>query len=132
MAENKANLVDIEVVGGTRNPIVRLLIHADFGVSVDLCKAVSAEVADLLDVEDPFPGSYRLEVTSPGLDRHLQSDQDFVRAADRLLKVVTKNGKTITGRLKEWDPLYLYLEQRKERQRIERTLVAKATIEVEF
>ena len=134
VVENGAYLVDIEVVGGVRNPILRLLVHKGSGTSVALCRAISAEAADLLDLEDPFPGSYRLEVTSPGLDRPLESDKDFSRAQDRLLKIITRSGKTIKGRLKEWNEQHLHLEvgKKKQRQDVDRREVAKATIEVEF
>jgi len=93
VVDNGAILVDVELSGSRSQQILRLLVHKDSGLSLDLCAIVSREVADLFDVEDPIPGRYRLEVTSPGLDRSLQTDGDFHRASGRLLKVVMLSGK---------------------------------------
>jgi ribosome maturation factor RimP len=127
-----AELVDVEVSGsGTYN--VRLLVYREAGVDVSLCEEVSREVSDLFDVEDPIPGRYRLEVTSPGLDRPLRSDGDFRRATGRLLKVVTLEGRTLGGRLHEFTDEEIVLQQPKtDDMRIAREQIAKATVEVEF
>lgn len=132
VADHGAELVDIEIAG-TGTYSVRVLVHRDGGVDVVLCTEISREVADLFDVEDPIPGRYRLEVTSPGLDRPLQSDGDFRRAENRLLKVVTAQGRTLTGRLKSFTPSQIVLEHDGgEQAPLERADIAKATVEVEF
>lgn len=125
-------LVDLELMGASNNQTVRVLIHKDLGVTLKDCAQISLEVANLLDVEDPIPGRYRLEVTSPGLDRPLQSDRDFDRARDRLLRVVLTSGKTARGRLKDWDGDKLDLETSKGLEQIIRSHIAKATIEAEM
>ena len=63
-------LVHVEFVTGN-NAVLRLYIDAPGGIQVEDCEAVSREVSALLDVEDPLPGAYHLEVSSPGLDRPL-------------------------------------------------------------
>ena len=84
VTDHGAELVDVEISGsGTYS--VRLLVHHEDGVNLVLCSEISRELADLFDVEDPIPGRYRLEVTSPGLDRPLSTDDDFRRAQRRLL-----------------------------------------------
>jgi ribosome maturation factor RimP len=107
-------------------------VHQDGGVTLDTCEAISREVADLLDVEDPFPGRYRLEVTSPGLDRPLRTDQDFARAAGRRLKVILVTGRTLRGRLIDWQSDRVTLEMEHGLERVERPQIAKATIEAEW
>ena len=67
------------------------------------CESISREVADLFDIEDPIAGRYRLEVTSPGLDRPLETEGDFSRARGRLLKVVLASGQVVKGRLVAWE-----------------------------
>ncbi|MEW5792090.1 MAG: ribosome maturation factor RimP [Pseudomonadota bacterium] len=74
-------LVDVEFVRAGRQPLLRLYIDAPEGVTVDDCALVSRQVSALLDVEDVIPGAYRLEVSSPGLDRPLKRREDFVRFA---------------------------------------------------
>ncbi len=52
-----------------RSAVLRLFIDKEEGVTVDDCVRVSHEVSGILDVEDPIPGEYDLEVSSPGMDR---------------------------------------------------------------
>jgi len=65
----------------------RLVIYIDHeeGVSVDDCADVSRQVSALLDVEDPLPGEYRLEVSSPGMDRPLFTLEQFERYAGHVV-----------------------------------------------
>jgi len=130
--DHGASLVDLELTGALNNQTLRLLIHADSGVTLELCQAISREAADLLDIEDPIKNRYRLEITSPGLDRPLQSDRDFARARNRFLKIVLANGKTIHGRLQAWEEERLILQIAGGTEELERREIAKATIEVEF
>ena len=132
VSDHGAELVDVEVSGkGTYS--VRLLVHHESGVKLDLCTEIAKEVSDLFDVEDPIPGRYRLEVTSPGLDRPLSTDGDFGRAVGRLLKVVTVRGRTETGRLLSFTDVSIVLASTGDQQNIvDRGDIAKATVEVEF
>jgi ribosome maturation factor RimP len=72
-------LVELEYVAGRNNALVRLFIDRPEGISVDDCERVSREVAALLDVEDPIPTAYTLEVSSPGFDRVLRTPAHFAR-----------------------------------------------------
>jgi ribosome maturation factor RimP len=85
-------LVDIEQTSGRGSAVVRLFIDrpsseapgsaaADLrgGVGLTDCERVSREVSALLDVEDPIPTAYRLEVSSPGFDRVLRTPAHFAR-----------------------------------------------------
>lgn len=96
-------LVKCEVVGSSRNPVVRLFIDKPGGVSIDDCTLVSRTVSLLLDREDPFPGKYLLEVSSPGSDRPLVTEAHFARYVGEPVKVqwATPGGErtTHTGRL---------------------------------
>jgi ribosome maturation factor RimP len=72
-------LVDLEHVPGRAHALVRLYIDRPEGVRIEDCESVSREVSALLDVNDPIPGSYTLEVSSPGLDRVLRTPAHFAR-----------------------------------------------------
>jgi len=63
--------VGLEYSSNPKNPALVLYIDKDDGIAVEDCETVSREIAALLDVEDPIPGNYVLEVSSPGLDRPL-------------------------------------------------------------
>lgn len=72
-------LCDIELKLGGRDGMVRIFIDRPEGIGLDDCEVVSRQVSALLDVEDPLPGRYRLEVSSPGLDRRLTKPKHFQR-----------------------------------------------------
>lgn len=68
-------LVDLEVSAG----LLRIFVDSASGVRVEDCERVSREVSALLDVEDPIPTAYALEVSSPGFDRTLRTRAHFER-----------------------------------------------------
>ena len=80
-------LVGIEYRPSGKHSLLRGYIDKPDGVTVDDCTAVSYQVSGLLDVEDPVPGHYTLEVSSPGLDRPLFQAHDFERFAGHEVKV---------------------------------------------
>jgi ribosome maturation factor RimP len=80
-------LSDLEVKLGGRGGVVRIFIDRQDGISLDDCESVSQAVSALLDVEDPLPGQYNLEVSSPGLDRKLTKVEHFQRFAGETVKV---------------------------------------------
>ena len=73
--------VGIEHRSNPKNPVVTIYIDRPEGIAIEDCETVSREVAALLDVEDPIPGHYNLEVSSPGLDRPLFTWEQFARFA---------------------------------------------------
>ena len=82
-------LVGLELLGRGRGMIVRLYIDQPGGVTLDDCQRVSRQVSGLLDVEDPIPGPYTLEVSSPGLDRPLFKEEHFRRFAGHEVRIRT-------------------------------------------
>jgi ribosome maturation factor RimP len=72
-------LVELEQTSGRGSAVVRLFIDCPEGVGLADCERVSREVAALLDVEDPIPTAYTLEVSSPGFDRVLRTKEHFAR-----------------------------------------------------
>jgi ribosome maturation factor RimP len=97
LADLGYELVDIEYVPGRGQSLVRVYIdwpggvvpagvgdetdenRSYEGIGVDDCEKVSREFSALLDVEDPIPGAYNLEVSSPGLDRILRTPAHYQR-----------------------------------------------------
>ena len=91
----------------------------------------------ILDVEDPLPFAYTLEVSSPGLDRPLRGENDYVRFAGRRAKVVVNeavdNQKAFDGRLRGVDAGDVLLEGPRGRMhRLPLRLIARGRLEVEF
>ena len=83
-------LTDLETRLGGKNGLVRVTIDNDSGIGLDDCEKVSRAVSALLDAEDPLPGNYNLEVSSPGLDRKLTKAAHFRRFAGETVKVQTR------------------------------------------
>lgn len=80
-------IVLVEIKGGGQRSIVRIFIDQPDGVSLDDCERFSKRFSVALDVEDWVESSYVLEVSSPGLDRPLVKEKDFVRFSGRNVKV---------------------------------------------
>jgi ribosome maturation factor RimP len=104
-------LVEIEFVPGPGGGTLRIYIdkpgEAEQGIDVEDCASVSHVISDLLDADDPFPGRYSLEVSSPGTDRVLRTLAHFARFVDNRVKVelaVARAGrKRYTGMLRKAD-----------------------------
>ena len=98
-------LVDVELRGARQHQTLRVYIDSPRGITVGDCADVSRQLSAILDVEDPFPGSYTLEVSSPGLDRPLVTPADFRRFEGALIKLRLLHGldgrRNFTGRLVE-------------------------------
>ncbi|MGB5440554.1 MAG: ribosome maturation factor RimP [Gammaproteobacteria bacterium] len=73
--------------GGPGGGLLRVYIDREEGISADDCQKVSYQVSGVLDVEDPIPGHYTLEISSPGLDRMLFRLEDFERFAGHEVKL---------------------------------------------
>jgi ribosome maturation factor RimP len=106
-------------------------------VSIEDCEQVNREIGTILDVEDPLPFAYTLEVSSPGLDRPLRGPDDYRRFAGRLAKIVVKeavdNQKAFEGRLNGVDGDVVLLEAPNGRQhRLPLHLITRGRLEVEF
>jgi ribosome maturation factor RimP len=80
-------LSDLEMKLGGSEGYVRVFIDHPDGIGLEDCEAVSRAVSALLDVEDPLPGHYNLEVSSPGLDRKLTKPEHFQRFMGEQVKV---------------------------------------------
>lgn len=83
------DLVDVEYVKEGESFVLRLMIDKEEGVTIDDCERVSRQVEPLLDASDPIPGSYYLQVSSPGLDRPLKREADFERFRGSLVAIRT-------------------------------------------
>ena len=83
-------LTDLEVRLSGQGGLLRLTIDKPDGIDLDDCEKASQAVSALLDVEDPVPGNYNLEVSSPGLDRKLTKVEHFQRFEGETLKVTMR------------------------------------------
>ena len=86
-ADNGVEFVHLELAGTKRNQVVRVFADKEGGINIEDCSKVSRSIEAEMDANDFMPGTYVLEVSSPGLDRELYSLADFERFAGNLAKV---------------------------------------------
>ena len=120
--------------------LVRVYIDKEGGVAVDDCALVSDKLGDVLDVHDVPPGQYTLEISSPGLDRPLHRDKDFVKYCGsrihvRLLEKMDGR-RDIKGELTAYeedaDGKVVVMTVNGEILRIPRAKIARANLEYTF
>ena len=107
------DLVAIEVLGSPGKALLRVYIDRAGGVNVDICARVSRAISPVLDVEDPFPGAWELEVSSPGIERPLQRENDFRRFVGFGVKVKLAPGperRRYSGLLKGFEDGHVLVE----------------------
>lgn len=80
-------LVGCELTSGGRGSLIRIYIDSPAGITVDDCERVSRQVSAILDVEDPIPAGYDLEVSSPGLDRPLFTLDHYRRFIGKRVRI---------------------------------------------
>ena len=97
--EHECELVDVDVARNRGQGLLRVTVDSptsDGRVPIENCVAISREVETLLDAADTMPGAYQLEVSSPGLDRLLGREKDFLAAVGLTVKLRTR--RPIEGR----------------------------------
>ena len=130
-------LVDLELSGRGNGSHLRIFIDKAGGITVEDCELASRYIGHALDAADPLPGSYMLEVSSPGLDRPLRRIEDYQRSLGKLVRLKLGhplNGAwVVIGRLQglQENQLELKLDDG-DPVRIALTDIAQARLEVEW
>ena len=119
---NGFELVDVEYVkeGGTW--YLRAYIDKEGGITVDDCEIVSRAFSDRLDEDDFIEDSYIMEISSPGLDRPLKKEKDFVRSMGKLVEIRTyrpiEKQKEFCGILNAYDDNSVTIEEEDGTERV--------------
>ena len=135
LAARGVELVDLEFTRPKRGrATLRLFVdRPGGGITLDDIAKVSRVVGELLDVHDPIPGAYTLEVSSPGLTRPLKGPRDFARFAGRLVRLTTRSpirGKQVhRGILQGLAEEVVSLEEENEVVKIPLQEIAKARLD---
>ena len=123
-------LVELELGAGRARGVLRLFIDRDGGVGLDDCARISREVSALLDLEDPIPTAYTLEVSSPGFDRVLRTQAHFGRFVGSRVFVELKEPRAgrrrYTGKLLRVDEAGIALEVDREQVAVAFAEIGKA------
>jgi ribosome maturation factor RimP len=132
-------LIHVECLKAKSRWIVRIYMDKEGGVTIDDCAEISNQLGDVLDVHDVPPGAYTMEVSSPGLDRPLTKDKDFLKYRGSKVRVTSSEKlegiKNFRGKLvdfvEEDGRQYLAVEMAGKIHRIPKDLVVKANLEYE-
>lgn len=133
-------LIDVICVGQGPRSVVRVLINKPGGVTIADCEQAHKALGPALDVADPFPHAYTLEVSSPGLDRPFKSLQDYQRAIGKevslKLRQPLEGQWKITGRLVDVDEqavvLDLTIPKMMQTMKLDREMITEAKLVVKL
>ena len=129
-------LVDVEFKKEGKNWVLRVFIDKEGGVTLEDCQKISRLAGDLIEVEEVIEPTYTMEVSSPGLNRVLKKEKDFIRCSGKKIGVqchAPLNGrKKFTGILKDFKNQSIHLEVDGQIQTISINRVAKANLVIEI
>ena len=129
-------LVDVEFKKEGKNWVLRVFIDKEGGVTLEDCQKISRLAGDLIEVEEVIEPAYTMEVSSPGLNRVLKKEKDFIKFSGKKICVqchAPLNGrKKFTGILTDFKNQSIYLEVDGQLQTISINRVAKANLVIEI
>lgn len=94
--QHNAFLVDVSIQSERGGQIVQAYVDTDKGITIEECAIISREFAQELDRDNSMQGSYRLELSSPGIDKPLRLLRQYHKNVGRLFKVVHQSAETRT------------------------------------
>jgi len=133
--EQGVYLLDVGIHGGGGSRIIRIIVDTDAGITLRQCEQLSREFSDIFFRKDLFGGNYRLEVTSPGVEKPLEADYEFRRNIGRTLKIeyIDENeSKTVTGSLNSFENGRIELETAEGSIYISRNSLKKANVKLKW
>jgi len=136
LRDENLDLVDVEFKKEGRSWYLRVYIDKEQGLTVEDCQKVSHQIADLIEIEDVVSRQYILEVSSPGLDRPLKSEKDFLRNKNRRVQVTAfapvRGRKNFRGVIKTIRDQSLVLDEEGVDLEIPLEKIAKAKLVIDF
>ena len=125
-------LLGIELIKNGHISLLRVYIDKFEGVNIDDCVLVSQQLTGLLDVKDPIKGQYNLEVSSPGIDRPLFTDEQLKKYIGHIviikLREKYRGKRKITGVLEAVDNLEIIIKCNENNEKIPSELIDKAKL----
>ena len=132
LEKDNYELVEMEFTGSGKSQILSLTVWHPDGLNIDKIGYLSRHISDILDNDDIIPGSYMLEVSSPGLDRPLKTQNDFRRATSEIVEILMNDGQKYTGNIISTDKNEIVIENDKKITKIPIIDIEKGKIIIEF
>lgn len=125
-------LVDVEYVNEA-SWYLRVFLDKEGGLEIEDCQMISEQLAKALDEQDFIKERYYLEVSSPGLDRKLRKERDFIKYKNTLVDVkIKKEKKILLGLLGDFDEEFIKIIVDDEINKIERKTISSIRLHLEF
>ncbi len=128
----KAELVDIAFTRQKGEMTVTVFVYKRDGLDIDLLQEASEKLDPIFEAEKELKDKYYLEISSPGIDRPIKTDDDFRRNIDIKLDAKLKNNEKHIGILKKYDEESFTLDCDGKNIEIKRADVKKLTQAIEF
>lgn len=128
-------LVDIKLQGSMSKPIINIFADSAKGITLGQCTELTRLVQDELDMDAGFPRDYRLNVSSPGLDRSLSEDWEFQKNIGQNLSIRYKKdekNRELQGKLLSWNAENIEIEFDGNSQTISRSLILRAKVKLQW
>jgi len=134
--EMNLHLVEVEEKGNKNMPMFQVLVDTEAGITLGECEKLSRAIQDEIDFSDDFSFKYRLDVSSPGLDKPLVEDFQFARNIGKDISLKMKNidaNKKIVGKLKSFNKSLITLEDKKGKElNFNRGDISQAKVELKW
>lgn len=132
-----ADLVELQYGHPKRGRgILRLFVDRPGGISIEELTRINRIVGGLLEVHDVIPGSYTLEVSSPGLTRALKKPEDYQRYVGRLVRITTRapweGSQVHSGILQGLEDDHVCLQEGDSRLRLPLDEIARARLDIDL
>ena len=136
IAEENLELVDVEYKKFGRSWTLRVYIDRDGGITVEDCQKVSRQIEDMIEIDELIANTYVLEVSSPGLDRSLKKEREFLKFRNKPIKVKTfapiGDRKNFSGTIQDCRNEILYLVENETALEISLNNIAQAKLIIQF
>ena len=128
-------LVDVTFRGSNNNPVVEIYVDNEDGVTIELCSEISREINEIIETEELLAANFRLDVSSPGVDRPLKFLQQYKKHLNRNFEVayiIGEEKKKIKGKLTKINGEKLIFESGKSEIEIDFNSIKTAKVLISF
>jgi len=136
LSSESLELVDVQYKKEGKNWYLRVFIDKEGGITVEDCQKVSGQIGDLIEIENIINSEHILEVSSPGLDRPLKTEKDFLRFKNRNIQASTfspiDGQRNFKGSIADFVEKTLHLQTQQGLVKILADNIAKARLEIEI
>jgi ribosome maturation factor RimP len=131
--KNNVYLVDMEFRGRGKDRLLSIFVDTKEGITLAQITQLNDEISDLLDMHNIISGSYRLQISSPGLDRPLKYLWQYQKNINRKLQVNYRDRDTqkeITGKLMHADEEGILIESKSDKLKIPFSEIVKSKVKI--